>query len=152
MRRLLHKTIKRVTDDMERMRFNTAIAALIELNNALVGRDTLPRDVAEPFVLMLAPFAPHVAEELWATLGHDTSLAYVPWPAYDERYLVEDELEIVVQLKGKTRGRVRVPASASEQEIQEAAISDPRVAKHLEGKTIRKVIHVPGRLINIVFG
>ncbi len=148
--RLLHKTIARVTDDMDRMSFNTAIAALIEMNNALVKADALPRAIAEPFVLMLAPLAPHIAEELWARLGHDGSLAYEPWPACDERYLVEDSVEIVVQVLGKVRGKVAVPADADQKAVEAAALADEKIASLIAGKTVRKVIVVPGKLVNIV--
>ena len=146
----LHKTIKRVTDDMEGLRFNTAIAALIELNNRIVPLETLPRAVAEPMVLMLAPLAPHFCEELWEMLGHEDSLAREPWPEYDEKQLVEDQVEIVVQVMGKLRGRVTVPAGAGEEEVRETALADPNVQRHIEGKTVRKVIYVKGRLVNIV--
>jgi leucyl-tRNA synthetase len=148
--RLLHRTIRTVTDDLENLRFNTAIAALIELNNALVGRGGLPRAVAEPLVLMLAPMAPHFCEELWEALGGEGSVAAAPWPACDERYLVCDEVEIVVQVMGKLRGKISVPADAREEIVRERAAADPGVQRHLEGKTIRKVIFVPGRLINFV--
>ncbi|MFH1681625.1 MAG: leucine--tRNA ligase [Candidatus Eisenbacteria bacterium] len=150
--RLLHKTIRTVGDDLENLRFNTAISALIELNNALVGMKELPRAVAEPLVLMLAPMAPHFCEELWEALGHPDSLARGPWPVCDERYLAAAEVEIVVQVMGKLRGKVLVPADAGEEQVREKAIADPGVRRHLEGKTIRKVIFVPGRLINIVAG
>ncbi|MCB9555760.1 MAG: leucine--tRNA ligase [Deltaproteobacteria bacterium] len=148
--RALHKTIKRVTDDMDRMRFNTAIAALIELNNQLVSVDRVPRSVADAFVLMLAPIAPHICEELWQALGHNQSLACEPWPSYDEALLADAMINIVVQIKGKTRGNVSVPAEATEEEIRQIALADEKINKHVEGKTIRKVIYVPGRLINIV--
>ncbi|QNN23406.1 leucine--tRNA ligase [Planctomycetales bacterium ZRK34] len=148
--RLLHKTIKRVTDDMERMSFNTAIAALIELNNALVSLKQLPRAVAEPFVLMLAPLAPHVCEHLWQQLGHEGSVAFVDWPNYDESMLVEDSIQMVVQVLGKVRGRITVPADADNDAIEAAALGDDKVAANLEGKTVRKVIVVPGKLVNIV--
>ncbi len=148
--RLLHKTIKRVTEDMQRLCFNTAIAALIEMNNALVGRDTLPRAIAEPFVLMLAPLAPHLAEELWQRMGHDDTLAYEPWPTYDEQYLVEETVELAVQVMGKVRGRITVAADADRAAVEAAARNDENVAAHLEGKTIRKVIVIPGKLVNIV--
>jgi leucyl-tRNA synthetase len=148
--RLLHQTIARVTESMERLTFNTAIARLIELNNALVGVERIPRAVAEPFVLMLAPLAPHVAEELWERLGHDASLARAPWPRYDEALLTADEVEIAVQVLGRVRGRVLVPADAGEEQVRAAAMADERVAQHLAGKTVRKVIYVPGKLVNIV--
>jgi leucyl-tRNA synthetase len=150
LKRALHKTIKAVSDDMDRIRFNTALARLIELNNELVKLETLPREIAEPLALMLAPLAPHVAEELWRDLGHEESIAYARWPSYDEALLVDDEIEIAVQIKGKTRGRIRVPADADKDAIQAAALADPKLAKHVEGKEIKKVIYVPGRLLNIV--
>jgi leucyl-tRNA synthetase len=148
--RLLHRGIHEATADMEAMRFNTAIARLIELNNALVGRATVPREVAEALVLMLAPMAPHVAEELWQRLGHGESLAREPWPRARQEFLVSDEMEIVVQVKGRKRATVRLPAGADEETIAAAALADPGVQRHVEGKTIRKVIHVPGKLVNIV--
>jgi len=150
--RALHKTIRKVTDDMENLRFNTALAALIELNNRLVPLDEVPRAVVEPFVLMLAPMAPHLCEELWERLGHERSLAYEPWPAWEERYLVEDVVEVVVQVMGKLRGRIAVPADAREDEVREKALSDEKVGRFVEGKTVRRVVYVPGKLINIVVG
>jgi leucyl-tRNA synthetase len=150
--RLMHKTIRRVTDDMGRLSFNTAIAALIEMNNQLVQREELPRLVAENFVLMLSPLAPHLAEELWERMGNRESVTRQPWPRCDADYLVEDQVELIVQVQGKLRGRVTVSADADEDAAKEAALADEKVASHLEGKTIRKVIYVPGKLINIVAG
>jgi leucyl-tRNA synthetase len=135
---------------MENLRFNTAIAGLIELNNALVGERNLPRAVAEAIVLMLAPLAPHLSEELWETLGHERSLGAAPWPSWEEKYLAETEIEIVVQVMGKVRGKVLVPPDAGEDAVREKAVADPNVSKFLAGKTVRKVVFVPGRLINIV--
>ncbi len=148
----MHKTIKRVTDDMGRLSFNTAIAALIEMNNQLVQLQKLPRLVAENFVLMLSPLAPHLAEELWERMGNRESVTQQPWPHFDADYLVEEQVELIVQVQGKLRGRVTVPAAADEQAARDAALADEKVAAHLEGKTIRKVIYVPGKLINIVAG
>ncbi len=150
IRRLLHATIKQVTHDMETLSFNTSIARLIELNNALVGLDSLPREVAEPFVLMLAPLVPHLAEELWQQLGFTESLAYAPWPDFDERYLVKEEVEIAIQIMGKMRGTVCVAPDAVEDDVREAALAEEKFRRHLDGKTIRKVIFVPGRLLNII--
>ncbi|MCA9729264.1 MAG: class I tRNA ligase family protein, partial [Candidatus Eisenbacteria bacterium] len=150
LRRLTHRTIAAVTADMEQFGFNTAIARLIELNNALVQRATVPREVAEPLVLMLAPQAPHIAEELWERMGHAPSICHAPWPSFEEAYLAADEIEVVVQVLGKKRGSVKVPVDASEEQIQAAALADESIAKHVEGKTIRKVIYVPGKLLNIV--
>jgi leucyl-tRNA synthetase len=150
--RLLHKTIRRVSDDMERLSFNTAIAALIEMMNDLNALDEIPRALAEPFVLMLAPLAPHIAEELWQRLGHAESLAYAPWPEAEERYLKEDALKIAVQVMGKMRATIEVPADAEKAAVLDAARSHDNVARFLDGKTIRREIYVPGRIVNFVVG
>jgi leucyl-tRNA synthetase len=150
LRRSLHRTIRDVTQDMERLSFNTAIAKLIELNNQLVPLAALPREVAEPLLLMLAPFAPHLAEELWERLGHAASLAYESWPEADPQHLVEQTVQIAVQVAGKTRATIELAPDASEDQAKQAALEDPRVARHTTGKTVRKVVYVPGRLINIV--
>jgi len=148
--RLLHKTIAQVSEDMTAMAYNTAIARLIELNNALVGMATLPRVVAETFVLLLAPIAPHVCEELWERLGHNESLTYESWPTHDPALLVEDTVKVVVQVKGKVRARLEVPAGSTQEVVQALALAHENVARHVAGKTVRKVIFVPDRLINIV--
>jgi leucyl-tRNA synthetase len=150
LRRQLHVTIAKVSQDMESMSFNTAIAALIELNNTLVKSETLPREVAEPFAKMLAPMAPHLAEELWQRLGHDGSITSAAWPTYDPALLVVEEVELALQVNGKVRGRLMVPAAATSEEIEALALADDGVRRSIEGKQIRKVIVVPGRLINIV--
>jgi len=150
--RLLHATIRKVTEDIEGMRFNTAIAAMMEFVNAAQKWTEQPRAVAEPFVLLLSPFAPHLAEELWEKLGHRETLAYVDWPAYDEALLVEEELEVVVQVNGKVRGRVTVPADAGKERVLADAKAAPSVARHLDGKKVHKEIYVPGRLVNLVVG
>jgi len=148
--RKLHKTIKRVTDGMETMSYNTAIAALIELNNDLVQRDTVPRPVAEAMTLLLAPMAPHIAEEFWALLGHSHSVARAAWPSYDEAMLVEGAVQLPVQINGKVRGHITIAADAADAAVEEAARADDKIAANLEGKTVRKVIVVKGRLVNIV--
>ncbi|MCC7406570.1 MAG: class I tRNA ligase family protein [Phycisphaeraceae bacterium] len=152
LRRLLHKTIKRVTEGMDSMSFNVAIAALIELNNELVGRETLERELAEPIVLCLSPMAPHMAEELWKLLGHTASLSREKWPTYDPAMLVEDQIEYPVQINGKLRGRVTVPADADPKAVEKAVLADEKIAGLVAGKTVRKVIVVPGKLINLVVG
>ncbi|GAB4192944.1 MAG: leucine--tRNA ligase [Phycisphaeraceae bacterium] len=152
LRRKLHKTIKRVTDSMEAMAFNVAIAALIELNNELVPIKTIPREVADAMLRLLSPIAPHICEELWHRLGNQQSVSVADWPKADPALLVEDMIEYPVQVNGKLRGKVTVPADADEKAIEEAARADDNVAVHLEGKTIRKVIIVPKRLINLVVG
>jgi leucyl-tRNA synthetase len=150
--RVLHGTIQVVTEDMEALRFNTAISRLMEFVNFFTTQSVRPRPCMEAFVLMLAPLAPHLAEELWQVLGHQESLSRAPWPEYDERYTHEDKVELAVQINGKVRDRFLADASAGNQELEAAALADPKVQKHLEGKTVRKVIIVPGKLINIVAG
>ncbi|MET7707896.1 leucine--tRNA ligase [Micromonospora sp. NPDC005413] len=147
-RRLLHKVIDGVRGDMDGIRFNTAIAKLIQLTNGLTGLSATPREVAEPLVLMVAPFAPHVAEELWGRLGHDTSLTYADFPTADPALLVADTVTYPVQVNGKVRGRIEVPADASEETVRAAALD--AVAAALAGKEPRKVIVVPGRMVSVV--
>jgi leucyl-tRNA synthetase len=150
--RLLHKTIVRVTNDMERMSFNTAIAALIEFIAEFVALESIPRGVAEPFVLMLAPLAPHMAEELWQRMGHPETLAYAPWPISEDKWLVEDTIKLVVQVNGKVRSTIHVASDATKDDILAASKSDENVARFIEGQTIRREIYVPNRLVNIVVG
>jgi len=147
---VLHQTIKKVTDDIEDMRFNTAIAAMMEFVNAANKWDVLPRSVVEPFVLILSPFAPHLAEELWQRLGHDHTLAYAPWPDIDEAHLAVERLRIAVQVNGKVRGTIEVPVDADKQHVLALARQDQNVARHLDGKTLRREIYVPGRIVNFV--
>jgi leucyl-tRNA synthetase len=146
--RLVARTVSAVTDDLEAMRFNTAISRLMEFTNAFTAQDVRPRSAMETFTLLLAPMAPHIAEELWQVLGHPESLAYAPWPTFDPALLVEDEVEIPVQVNGKLRGRVVVPAGADRGALEDAARRG--IAALLEGKTIKKVVVVPGKLVNFV--
>jgi leucyl-tRNA synthetase len=148
--RMLHKTIKAVTDDIDRMSFNTAISRMMEFVNFMSGQDVRPQSVLKPFVLLLSPFAPHIAEELWNVLGETATLAYQPWPEYDAALLVEDTVEIPVQVNGKLRSKVMVPAGSDAAAIQAAAEADETIQKNLEGKTVVKVVAVPGRLVNFV--
>jgi leucyl-tRNA synthetase len=152
LKRKLHKTIKRVTDSMNAMAFNVAIAALIELNNELVALKSIPREVAENMIPLLAPLAPHICEELWKRMGHDGSVALTDWPTHEPAMLVEDTVEYPVQVNGKLRGKVSVPADADDATIEAEARKDPNVAEHMAGKMVRKVIVVKGRLINLVVG
>ncbi len=153
-RRILHRTIEAVRADMAKLQFNTAIARLFELNNrltAVVGEiGAAPLEIVTAMTLMLAPLAPHLAEEVWSRLGHAESLAYEPFPEPDPAYLVVEEVEIPVQVDGKVRARVKVPAGANETDHETAARADERVAKLLEGAEVGKVIVVPGRLVNFV--
>ncbi len=153
-RRILHRTIAAVRDDMTSMSFNTAIARLFELNNhltSIVARDgAAPREVAIPMVLMVAPLAPHIAEELWERLGHDDTLTYEVFPAADPRYLVEDTVEIPVQINGKVRARIQVAAGADAAAHEAAARADPRITELLAGATVVEVKVLPGRIVNFV--
>ncbi len=153
--RLLHKTIAAVRDGIETLRFNTSIARITELSNHLTQAyptGPVPTGVVEPLVLMLAPLAPHAAEELWATLGHEESLAWEQFPVADESLLVDETVEIAVQINGKVRATLTVPSAADADAMQAAAAAEPRIAAALAGKTIRKAIAVPGRLVNFVVG
>jgi leucyl-tRNA synthetase len=149
-RRLLARTIAKVTEDFEKLEFNTAISQLMVFVRDVEKDAPATRALVESFVLMLAPLAPHLAEELWERLGHAKSLAHEPWPVADPAFLSVDEVEISVQVAGKLRARVRVPADADEAAVRAAAQADENVRKHLGAKEPRRVIYVPGRLINLV--
>ena len=150
--RVLHKTIQSVTQGMESLSFNTAISRLMEFVNFFTGQETRPRSCMENFVLMLAPMAPHISEELWQSLGHSESLVFAPWPEFDPKYVEESVIEMPVQINGKVRGRIAVAAQATNPEMERAALADPKIQKYLEGVSIRKVIIIPKKLINIVVG
>jgi leucyl-tRNA synthetase len=150
LRRTLHRTIAGVRDDMEAMRFNTAIAKLIELNNALTKLGGCPLDVAEPLVLMIAPLAPHIAEEMWSRLGHDRSLAFEPFPTADPAMLVDDVVEYPISVNGKVRSRITVPTDSPADAVEAASLADAKVIAALAGKDPKKVIVVPGRMVNVV--
>ncbi|HUU21359.1 MAG TPA: leucine--tRNA ligase, partial [Phycisphaerae bacterium] len=148
--RALHKAIKKVGEDIEAMKFNTAIAAMMEFVNTAYKACRISPDQARLFLLILAPFTPHLAEELWRKLGHAESLAHEAWPAYDPAMIAEETVELAVQVNGKVRGRIRVPAKADPEAVLAAAFADEQVARAIEGKTIVKKIVVPGRLVNLV--
>ena len=148
--RALHLAIKKVTEDIEKMEFNTAISAMMIFVNETQAWPALPRQILEPFLLILSPFAPHLAEELWHRLGHPDSLAHEPWPAWSEEYLQQDEIEIPVQVNGRLRGRVRVSSAATEETIIAAALACAEVKPHLAGKEIKKKIYIPQRMVNLV--
>ncbi|MCZ7679434.1 MAG: class I tRNA ligase family protein [Sandaracinaceae bacterium] len=132
------------------MRFNTAISAMMVLNNELYGLEAPPRASVEALVLLLHPFAPHLAEELWSRLGHAPSIQAEPWPSFDPALCEEDEIEIPVQVNGKVRGRVRLAKDAGEDAALSAARADESVAKHIEGKQLVKTIYVAGRILTLV--
>ena len=151
----LHRTIAKVQDDIDRLNLNTAIASMIEFTNAATSAGGITRDQLERFAIVLSPFAPHIAEELWSKLGHSElghsdSIAYQPWPAVDESMLRDEEIEMPVQIMGKVRGKITVPADADEKAVQDAALADAKIKQMIEGKTVRKVIVVPGKIVNIV--
>ncbi len=155
--RLVHRTTKRVTDDLERFRFNTMLAALMEATNGLVRlRGSVSHrawhEASECFVLLIAPSAPHFAEELWHRLGHDDSVHLQRWPEYDPALTVDRQITLVLQVNGKVRDRIEVPADISEEEARRLAAESPRVQAHIDGATVRQVVYVPGRLVNLVVG
>ncbi|MHA8137950.1 leucine--tRNA ligase [Lactobacillaceae bacterium Scapto_B20] len=148
--KIYNQTIKTVTNDMEQMRFNVAISQLMVFINEAYKADTLPLKYVEGFIKMLSPITPHIAEELWSKCGHDESLAYEPWPAYDETMLVEETVKIPVQINGKVKTHIEVSHDADKDAIEEQTLADETVKGYVDGKTIRKVIVVPGKIINIV--
>jgi len=158
--RKTHEAIEHITRDLEGdFHFNTAIAQIMELSNVLCGFDVSPaspespravfRHAVETIVVLLSPFAPHVAEELWVELGHEPSVVQAGWPRVDPEALVRDEIEMVLQINGKVRDRMTVPADLDVKAVEALAMESDAIRRHTEGKTIRKVIVVPGRLINI---
>jgi leucyl-tRNA synthetase len=146
----LHRTVKEVTDDIEHLRFNTAISHLMVLTNRLSDEPAVPKAAVESLVLLLAPLAPHIAEELWQRLGHPKSLTREPWPSYDAKALEQSEVLMVVQVNGKVRAHVTVSAQADEDQLTQAVLADARINKFVNGQTIRQIIIVPKRLVNIV--
>ena len=146
----LHRTIAKVAGDIERLAFNTAIATMIEFTNAATAAGGITREQLERFAVALSPFTPHMAEELWSKLGFGPTIAYAPWPRVDQAMLRDDSIEMPVQISGKTRGKITVPATADAKAIEAIALQDEKVAQMIEGKTVRKVIVVPGKIINIV--
>ena len=148
--KVYHQTVKKVTEDMANLHFNTAISQLMVFVNEANKVDALPYEYVEGFVQLLAPIAPHIGEELWQILGNEESLTYVPWPTYDEAALVEDEVEVVFQVNGKIRGKQNVARGLSKEELEQIAMNHEAVKEFIEGKTVRKVIAVPDKLVNIV--
>jgi leucyl-tRNA synthetase len=146
----LHQTIKNVGERTEALLFNTAIAAMMEFVNAMTAQESRPRQLLEPFVLLLAPYAPHLGEELWEKLGHTKSLAYEPWPAFDPALLIESTIEIVLQVNGKVRGKLDVPVAITKSELETLALANDKVKEFTAGKAVKKLVVVPGKLVNIV--
>jgi leucyl-tRNA synthetase len=150
--RVLHRTIQKVTQDTEDHRFNTAISAMMEFVNHMTKLEVRPRSVMEPFVLLLAPYAPHEAEELWRALGHTTTLAYEPWPEFDPALTQADEIDIPVQINGKLKTVLKVPAEIDDATLEAAALADEKIKEAVAGKTIKKVIVKSKKLVNLVVG
>ncbi len=148
--RVLHKTIKKVSHDTDRLEFNTAIAQMMIFLNEVAGLEKMPRKLWTPFVLLLSPYAPHLAEELWVKLGNAPSIARQPWPGWIEALTTEDMVEIVFQINGKIRAKENLPAGTAEEVLKERALDHERIKDLLAGKEIRKVIVVPNKLVNIV--
>ena len=144
----LHKTIKKVGEDIENFSFNTSVSAFMICLNELGPCNK--RAILEPLVVLLAPFAPHIAEELWESLGHTTSVCDAAFPAYEEQYLVEESIEYPVSFNGKMRYKKALPAGLSPKEVEAAVLADPAAEKYLDGKTPKKVIVVPGKIVNVV--
>jgi leucyl-tRNA synthetase len=148
--KVYHQTVKKVTEDIENLHFNTAISQMMVFVNEANKADSLPYEYIAGFVQLLAPIAPHIGEELWFILGHEESLTNVPWPTYDEAALVEEEVEIVFQVNGKVRAKLNVARGLTKQELEEKALAAAEIQSFIEGKTVRKVIVVPDKLVNIV--
>jgi len=147
---LLHQTIKKVTEDIDKMRFNTAIAKMMELVNEMSKQETLLITHYSLLLKILSPFAPHICEELWSMLGNKKLLAFEPWPKFDPKLAQESEITLVVQINGKVRDNILVPAEISESEAKEKALTSEKVIKWLDGKQPKKVIYVKGKLVSIV--
>lgn len=150
LQKTYHETVKKVTEDFEALRFNTGISQLMVFINDCYKAPVIPREFTEGFMKLLSPVAPHIAEELWIKLGHEETITYAEWPVHDESKLVEQEIEIVLQAMGKLRAKVMVPHDASKEELEKIALDDEHMKSWLEGKTVRKVIVVPGKLVNVV--
>ncbi|WP_275400099.1 leucine--tRNA ligase [Enterococcus faecium] len=148
--KVYHQTVKKVTEDYENLHFNTAISQLMVFINEAYKVDALPYEYIEGFVQLLAPIAPHMGEELWSILGNEGGISYAPWPTYDEAALVEDEVEVVFQVNGKVRAKSNVPRDLGKDELEKVALANETVQEYIEGKTVRKIIAVPNKLVNIV--
>jgi leucyl-tRNA synthetase len=152
--REMHKTIKRITADIENLSFNTAISSLMVFGNsissAFPGSSTKPRQALETLVLLLSPFAPHVAEELWQQLGHKESLAHHPWPQHIEKWCEDTVVTIAIQVNGKLRGEMEIPRETVQEDALRTALDQVVVKKYVEGKEIKKTVYVPGRILNIL--
>ena len=150
LERTYHQTVKKVTEDFEGMRYNTAISQMMVFINECYKVDSIPKEFVEGFIIMLSPITPHLSEELWEKLGHEESIAYVSWPTYDESKMEEDTVEVAVQINGKVRAKINVAKDISKEELEKTALKDEQVKQWIDGKELKKVIAIPGRLVNIV--
>ncbi len=150
LEKLLHQTVKKVTEDIDSFKFNTAISSLMVLSNEFEKLESLAKDYYETFLILLSPFAPHISEELWRNLGNKKSIFLESWPKYDPKLVKEEEIELVVQVNGKLKDRIKVAADISEDEAKKAATQSTKIKKIIDSKPIKKVIFVKGKLINIV--
>ena len=148
--KLVHRTVKKVGEDIETLRLNTAVSAMMILTNHLAAQDAPPREAVEKLLLCLSPFAPHLAEELWAAIGNEPSISARDWPDFDAALCVDDVVEIAVQVNGKVRAKIELARDADEAAAREAALAEENVQKHVDGKPVRKVVYVPGRIVNLI--
>lgn len=148
--KVYNQTVKKVTEDIENLHFNTAISQLMVFVNEAYKVDALTYEYVEGFVQLLAPIAPHISEELWQILGHEEGISYVPWPIHDEEALVENEIEVILQVNGKVRSKLTVAVDLEKEELEKLAMADENILRNIEGKSVRKVIVVPNKLVNIV--
>jgi leucyl-tRNA synthetase len=146
---MLHRTIKKVTEDIKEFKFNTAIASLMELTNAIYQRGA-DKEVFSKMIILLSPIAPHFCEELWQILGNKDSILKAAWPAFDPQYLVENTVTLVIQVNGKIRSKITIPSDFNQEQIKEVVLKDEKTVTWLQGKAARNVIVVPGKLANIV--
>jgi Leucyl-tRNA synthetase len=148
--KIMHATIKKVTDDIEALAFNTAISQMMIFVNAFTNAEIVPVLAMRTFLVLLNPFAPHIASELWEQLKSPGEITNQPWPSYDEKFLVEDEIDIVLQVNGKVRDRIRMPLGSTSEQLEAAARANEKVRNAVGAQTIRKVVVVPNKLVNVV--
>lgn len=152
LEKVYNQTVKKVTEDFEGMRNNTAISQMMVFINDCYKADKLPKAYIEGFILLISPITPHLAEELWAKLGHTETIAYAEWPIYDETKLTDDTVEVAVQINGKIRAKITVAKDCTKKELEQTALENEDVKQWMDGKELKKIIAIPGRLVNIVAG
>jgi len=148
--KLVHRTVQKVGRDIELLSLNTAVSQMMILVNHLNGMQQPPREAVEKLLLCVSPFAPHLAEDLWAHLGHPPSIANIAWPTFDLALTIDNVVEIAVQVNGKVRARVMLARDATEEAAHSAALADPNLTKFLDGKSVKKVVYVPGKILNLI--